>query len=107
MIVLIEPKPISELTRENARAAVIEAVQNAWKLSGTTEELNLIILDANEKKRVFKSEILKVFPEGTKRLPNELIPRGIYPTTKDGKRKVQHTGKAKRGGFNFMLFRFL
>lgn len=42
LITLVEPQPVSELTRENARARVIEDVKAAWKLSGTTEELNLI-----------------------------------------------------------------
>ncbi|MEJ7863258.1 MAG: hypothetical protein WKF90_16635 [Pyrinomonadaceae bacterium] len=54
LIVLIEPKPIVELTREDATARVVEDVEGAWKLSGATEELNLIILDANEKKRLAK-----------------------------------------------------
>ena len=55
LIVLVEPRPIIELTRENARMQVIEDVKAAWKLSGTTEELNLIVLDADEKKRVAKN----------------------------------------------------
>lgn len=105
LIVLIEPQPIIELTRENARTAVIEDVQAAWKLSGTSEELNLIVLDADEKKRVFKSEILKIFPEGVKHLPDELKSREIYPTTKSGNQKVQYIGKVERFGFNFVLFR--
>jgi len=105
LIALVEPQPVSELTRENARAQVIEDVKAAWKLSGTTEELNLIILDADEKKRVFKTELLKIFPEGMKHLPDELTPREIYPTTKNGARKVQYIGKAERFGFNFVLFR--
>ncbi len=66
LIVLIEPKAIVELTGEDARAAVIEDVTQAWKLSGTSEELNLIVVGADEKKRVFKSELLKIFPEGVK-----------------------------------------
>lgn len=107
LILLIAPKPVIELTRENARAQVIEDVQNVWKLSGTTEKLNLIVLDADEKRRVFKSEILKVFPEGVKHLPDELKSREIYPTTKNGARKVQYIGKAERFGFNFVLFRWL
>lgn len=107
MIVLIEPKPFVELTREDARRAVIADVENAWKLSGTTEELNLIVLDADEKRRVYKSEILKVFPEGIRHLPGELQPRGIYLMTKNGTRKVQYIGKAVRFGFNFVLFRLI
>ena len=107
LIVLIEPQPIIELTRENARAQVIENVEKAWKLSGTTEELNLIVLDADEKKRVFKSELLKIFPEGVKHLPDELQSREIYPTVKNGARKVQYIGKAERFGFNFIVFRRL
>jgi hypothetical protein len=67
----------------------------------------LIVLDANEKRRVYKSEILKVFPEGVKHLPDELKPREIYPMTKNGRRKVQYIGKAVRFGFNFILFRSL
>lgn len=106
LIVLVEPKPVIELTREDARARVIEDVQAAWKLSGTTEQLNLIVLDADEKKRVFKSELLKIFPEGVKHLPDELKPREIYPTTKNGTRKVQYIGKAERFGFNFIVFRY-
>ena len=105
LILLIAPKPVIELTRENARAQVIEDVQNAWKLSGTTEELNLIVLDADEKRRVYKSEILKVFPEGVKHLPDELKSREIYSTTKNGMQKVQYIGKAEKFGFNFVLFR--
>jgi len=101
---LIEPKTIVELTREDARTAVIEDVTKAWKLSGTREESNLIVLDADEKRRVYKSEILKIFPEGVKHLPAELQPREIYPTTKNGTRKVQYIGKAVRFGFNFVLF---
>ena len=105
LITLIEPQPIVELTREDARIAVVAEVQNAWNLSGTKEELNLIVLDADNKKRVYKSEILKVFPEGLKHLPDELIPREIYPTTKNGARKVQYIGKSEQFGFNFVLFR--
>lgn len=105
LIVLVKPQPIIELTRENARAAVIEDVQNAWKLSGTTEEFNLIVLDADDKKRVFKSELLKIFPKDVKHLPDELRPREIYPTVKNGNQKVQYIGKATRFGFNFILFR--
>ncbi|MDQ3748158.1 MAG: hypothetical protein M3367_03950 [Acidobacteriota bacterium] len=105
LIALVEPQPVIELTRENARAQVIGDVEKAWKLSGTTEELNLIVLDADEKKRVFKSEILKTFPEGVKHLPNELKSREIYPTVKNGMRKVQYIGKAERFDFNFALFR--
>ncbi len=104
---LIEPKQFAELTREDARRQLIKNVENAWNLSGTTEEQNLIVLDADEKRRVYKSEILKVFPEGVKHLPNELKPRETYPTTKNGKRKVQYIGKAERFGFNFILFREL
>jgi hypothetical protein len=63
------------------------------------------VLDADEKKRVFKSEILKVFPTGVKRLPYKLQPRGIYSTVKNGTRKVQYIGKAARLGFNFVIFR--
>lgn len=107
LIALVEPQPVIELTRENARAQVIEDVQAAWKLSGTTEELNLIVLDADEKKRVFKSEMLKIFPEGAKHLPDELQSREIYSTTPNGTRKVQYIGKAERFGFNFVLFRLL
>ncbi len=105
LIVLIEPKSLVELTREDAKRKVIENVTQAWKLSGTTEELNLIVLNADEKRRVYKSEILKVFPEGVKHLPDELQSREIYPTTKNGRRKVQYIGKAVRFGFNFVLFR--
>ncbi|MFN2393095.1 MAG: hypothetical protein ABR566_14160 [Pyrinomonadaceae bacterium] len=53
------------------------------------------------------SELLKVFPEGVKHLPDELQPRGIYSTTRNGLKKVQYIGKAERFGFNFVLFRFL
>jgi len=69
--------------------------------------LSLIVLDADEKRRVFKSELLKIFPEGVKHLPDELQPREIYPTAKNGTRKVQYIGKAERFGFNFVLFRSL
>jgi hypothetical protein len=106
LIALVEPQPVIELTRENARAQVIEDVKAAWKLQGTTEELNLIVLDADEKKRVFKSEMLKIFPEGAKHLPDELQSREIYSTTRNGTRKVQYIGKAERFGFNFILFRW-
>ncbi len=105
VIALVEPQPIVELTREVARAALITDVERAWKLSGTNEELNLIVLNADDKMRVYKSEILKVFPEGLKHLPDELKSREIYPTTKSGTRKVQYIGKAERFGFNFILFR--
>ncbi len=105
LIVLVEPQPITKLTREDARAQIIEDVEKAWKLSGTTEELNLIVLDADEKKRVFKSDLLKIFPKGVKHLPDELQPREIYLTTKNGTQKVQYIGKAQRFGFNFVLFR--
>jgi len=57
------------------------------------------------KKRVFKSEILKIFPEGVKHLPDELKPREIYLTAKNGLQKVQYIGKAAKFGFNFVLFR--
>jgi len=106
LIALVEPQPLPELTRENERARIIEDVKAAWKLSGTNEELNLIVLDADEKKRVFKSELLKIFPEGVKHLPDELKPREIYLTTRNGTRKVQYIGKAERFGFNFILFRW-
>jgi len=105
LIVLVEPQPVVELTRSNARAQIIEDVEKAWKLSGTTEELNLIVLDADEKKRVYKSELLKIFSEGVKHLPEELQPREIYLTTKNGMQKVQYIGKATRFSFNFVLFR--
>lgn len=105
--VLVEPKPVVELTREDARASVIEDVKQAWKLSGTTEELNLIVLDADEKRRVYKNEILKIFPKGLKHLPNELKPREIYPIEKSGIRNVQYIGRAERFGFNFVIFRRL
>ncbi len=104
---LVKPRFVIELTRENARAQVVEDVEQAWKLSGTTEELNLIVLDADEKRRVYKSELLKIFPEGVKHLPGELKPREIYPTLKNGKQKVQYIGKAERFGFNFILFRLI
>jgi len=107
LIVLVEPQPLPELTRKNARAQIIEDVEKAWKLSGTSESLGLIVLDADEKRRVFKSELLKVFPEGVKHLPDELKPREIYLTVKNGTRKVQYIGKAERLGFNFVLFRSL
>ncbi len=107
LIVLVEPQPLPELTRKNARAQIIEDVEKAWKLSGTSESLGLIVLDADEKRRVFKSELLKIFPEGVKHLPDELQPREIYPTVKNGTRKVQYIGKAERFGFNFVLFRSL
>ena len=107
LIVLIEPRPLRELTRVDARTAVIEDVKRAWKLSGTSEELDLIVLDADDKKRVSRSEILKVFPEGLKHLPDELQPREIYPTTKNGIRRVQYIGKSERFGFKFVLFRLI
>lgn len=107
LVVLVEPKPFIELTREDARAQVIEDVEGAWKLSGTTEELNLIVLDADEKKRVFKSELLKIFPKGVNYLPDELKSREIYSTVKNGTQKVQYIGKAERFGFNFVLFRII
>ncbi len=81
LIVLIEPQPIRELTRENARVQIIEDVDRVCKLSGTTEELNLIVLDADEKKRVLRSELQKIFPEGLKHLSEEFKPREIYPTS--------------------------
>jgi nucleotide-binding universal stress UspA family protein len=107
LIALVKPQPVIELTRENARAQVIEDVLSAWKLSGTSEELNLIVLDADEKKRVFKSEVLKIFPEGVKHLPDELKSREIYPTVKNGNQKVQYLGKASKLGFYFVIFRFV
>jgi len=58
-----------------------------------------------KKRRVFKSELLKIFPEGVKHLLDELKPHDIYPTVKNGMQKVQYIGKAKRFGFNFVLFR--
>ncbi len=104
LIEIIAPRNMAK-TKEEARAAVIEQVMSARKLSGTNEELNLIVLDADDKKRVFKSEILKIFPEGIEHLPDELISRETYPTTKNGTRKAQYIGKATRFGFNFVLFR--
>jgi len=95
-----------EITKEEARELVIKQVTEAWKLSGTYEKLNLIVLDADEKKRVFKSELLKIFPEGVKHLPDELKPREIYLTTRNSSAKVQYIGKAERFGFNFILFRW-
>ncbi len=105
LIVLVEPQPIVEMTRSIARAQIIEDVEKAWKLSGTTEELYLIVLDADAQKRVFKSELRRIFPEGVKHLPDELKSREIYPTVKNGTRRVQYIGKAERFGFNFVLFR--
>ena len=55
LIVLIEPKLVVEITREAARTQLIKDIENAWKLSGTTEKLNLIVLDADEKRRVTKA----------------------------------------------------
>jgi len=107
LIALVKPQQVIELTRESARAQVIEDVEKAWKLSGTTEELNLIVLDADEKKRIFKRELLKIFLEGVKHLPDELQPREIYPTVKNGNQKVQYIGKAAKFGFNFVLFRLI
>ncbi len=49
--------------------------------------MNLIVLDTDEKKRVFKSEILKVFPQGVKHLPDELKSREIYPDYEKLQRK--------------------
>jgi hypothetical protein len=77
----------------------------AWKLSGTSEELNLIVLDADEKKRVFKSGLLRVFSEGAAHLPKELNARELYPSVKNGARKIQYVAKASKFGFNFALFR--
>lgn len=105
LLVLVKPQPITELTREDARMQIIADVENAWKLSGTKDELNLIVLDADDKKRIYKNELLKIFPEGAKHLPDELQPREIYSTTKNGTQKVQYIGKAERFGFNFVLFR--
>jgi len=79
LIALVKPQSILEITRSIARAQIIEDVKAAWKLSGRGEELNLIVLDADEKRRVFKSELFKIFPEGVKHLPKELKPREIYP----------------------------
>jgi hypothetical protein len=105
LIAVVNPK--AEPTRDDARSALIEDVEKAWKLSGTTEDLNLIVLNADEKKRVFKSELMKIFPEGVKHLPDELQPREIYPTTRASGEKVQYIGKAERFGFHFVLFRFV
>ena len=77
-----------EITKEEARQLVIKQVNEAWKLSGTNEELRLIVLDADVQKRVFKSEILKIFSDGIKHLPDELQPREIYQTTRKGAQKV-------------------
>lgn len=63
LLVLVEPLPVVELTRANARAAVIEDVLAAWKLCGTGEELNLIVLDADEKKRFSKTNCCECFPK--------------------------------------------
>ncbi len=93
--------------KQNRYAVNSQITQRPRKLSGTKEELCLIVLDADEKKRVFKSEILKIFPEGAKHLPDELQPRGIYPIVKNGTQKVQYIGKAEKLGFNFALFRAL
>ncbi|MDQ3374305.1 MAG: hypothetical protein M3521_10515 [Acidobacteriota bacterium] len=57
------------------------------------------------KKRVFKSELLKIFPEGVKFLPDELKSSEIYPTVKNGTGKVQYIGKVERLRFNFVFFR--
>ncbi len=107
LLILVEPQPVIELTRSIAEARIIEDVEKAWKLSGTNEELNLIVLDADAHRRVFKSEILKIFPEGVKHLPDELKSREIYLTTRNGTQKVQYIGKAEKFGFNFVLFRRL
>ncbi len=93
--------------KQNCYAVNNQITQRPRKLSGAKEELRLIVLDADEKKRVFKSEMLKIFPEGAKHLPDELQPREIYSTTRNGTRKVQYIGKAERFGFNFVLFRSL
>ena len=60
---LVEPQPVIWLTRENARAQVIEDVLSAWKLSGTTEKLNLIVLDADEKTESSGVKFWKFFPK--------------------------------------------
>jgi len=59
------------------------------------------------KKRVYKSELLKIFPAGVKHLLDELTPREIYPTVKNSGEKVQYIGFAERFGFYFVLFRAL
>ena len=62
----------------------------------------------HHKRRVHKSASLKILlNEGFKHLPEELKSREIYPTTKNGARKVQYIGKTERFGFNFVLFRIL
>ncbi|MDQ3372720.1 MAG: hypothetical protein M3521_02380 [Acidobacteriota bacterium] len=48
----------------------------------------MIVLDADEKRRVFKSELLKIFPKGVKHLLDELQQREIYSTIKNGTQKV-------------------
>jgi len=95
LIALVEPKKAIELNRNDARAQVIKDVERAWKLVKKTEDLNLIVLDADERKRVFKSELLKIFPEGAAHLPEELKSLTIYPTVKNGTQKVQYIGKVE------------
>ncbi len=59
------------------------------------------------KKRVFKTELLKIFPAGVKHLLDELTPREIYWTVKNSGEKVQYIGKTEKVDFNFVLFRAL
>lgn len=95
------------MTREQARSATTRQISDAWKLSGTKEKLNLIVLDTDERGRVFRSDMLKLFPKGLAHLPDLLQPREIYPITPNGKKRIQYIGKSKREGFTFVIFRVL
>jgi hypothetical protein len=96
-----------EHERAMARGIISERVNSSWLVSGTEEPLGLIILEADERGRVYKSEFRKVFPEGGAHLPETLTSKVIYCTTPACTRAVQYLGREKQDGFNFVLFRRL
>lgn len=96
-----------ERDRIRARAALRVRVTGAWEKSGTKEPLNLIVLDADERGRVYEDQIRRVFPEGRAHLPETLTPRVIYCSTPACARAVQHLGRAEQNGFHFVIMRWI
>jgi hypothetical protein len=94
-----------ERDRAVARQTLATRIAAKWKESGTSEQLNLIVLDADERGRVYADEMRRVFPKGVAHLPETLTPRVIYCVDPECSRAVQHLGRAEQDGFKFVLMR--
>lgn len=100
--------------RRAARYLVTQRLWNAWieitsarQAQGkTTPPCNLILLNADEQGRAYRSEIEALFPQGRSHLPNVLQPRQYYCTTPDCSRRVQYFGKSRQDGFTFIVLRW-